>query len=83
VNRPHCVLFAILLCSCTGPAGAGEGGEAADWGPLPFLDRSNPLVEHTFQIMETRAARTEVRELQRARGLRVCEEGEKWNRVDG
>ena len=76
MNQPHCVLLAILLCSCTGPAGAGDGGEAANWERPPFLDRSNPLVEHTVQVMETRAVRTEVRELQRARGLRVCEEGE-------
>jgi hypothetical protein len=81
MKRAHHLLLTILLCSCTGPAGAGDGGEATHWGRPPFLDRSNPLVAHTFQIMETRAQRSEVRELQRDRGLRVCEEGEngtKW-----
>jgi hypothetical protein len=76
MKRAHHLLLAILLCSCTAPTGASEGGEAADWGRLPFWVRSNPLVEHTFQIMETRAQRSEMRELQRDRGLRVCEEGE-------
>ena len=76
MKRAHYLLLVISLCSCTGPTGAGEGGEAADWERLTFLDRSNPLVEHTFQIMEARADRSEVRELQRDRGLRVCEEGE-------
>jgi hypothetical protein len=97
VSRPHCVLFAILLCSCTAPTGAGEGGELADWGRLPFWDRSNSLVEHTFRIMETRAERSELREIQRDRdekaeryrkvremdragGVRVCEEGEHGTR---
>jgi hypothetical protein len=76
MKRPHFVLFAILLCSCTGTTGAREGGETADWGRPPFLDRSNPLVEHTFEIMEVRAERSEMREIHRARGVRVCEEGE-------
>jgi hypothetical protein len=76
MKRAHCVLLATLLCSCTGPTGAGEGGEAANWGRPPFLDRSNPLVEHTFQIMEVRAERSQMRELFRAEGERVCEEGE-------
>jgi hypothetical protein len=76
VKCAHRALLAILLCSCTGPTGASEGGEAAEPGRLPFLDRSNPLVEHTFQIMEVRAKRSEMREMDRARGGRVCEEGE-------
>jgi hypothetical protein len=76
VKRLHCVLIAILLCSCTGPTGANEGSEAAEWGRLRFLDRSDPLVEHTFEIMEVRAQRSEMREMDRARGGRVCEEGE-------
>jgi hypothetical protein len=40
------------------------------------LDRSNPLVEHTFEIMEVRAAYSYLRELHRSNGGRVCEEGE-------
>lgn len=75
MKRPHCVLFAILLCSCTGPTGPGEG-KTPESGRLRFLDRSNPLVEHTFQIMEIRAAYSKSREYFRAQGLRVCEEGE-------
>jgi hypothetical protein len=80
VKRPHCILLVTLLCSCTAPTGAGEGGEASDWGRLSFLDRSNPLVEHTFQMMEVRADRSEWRELLRAEGKRVCEEGEHGTR---
>jgi hypothetical protein len=76
MKRAHHLFFAILLGSCTGPTQAGEGGETADLGHLPFWVRSNSIVERTFQIMETRAQRSEVRDLQRDRGLRVCEEGE-------
>jgi hypothetical protein len=80
VKRPHCILLVTLLCSCTAPTGAGEGGEAVDWGRLPFWDRSNPLVEHTFVIMEVRADRSEWREILRAEGKRVCEVGEHGTR---
>jgi hypothetical protein len=76
VNRAHSVLFAILLCSCTGPRGPGEDGKTAESERLRFLDRSDLLVEHTFEIMEVRAERSESREQQRTRGVRVCEEGE-------
>jgi hypothetical protein len=67
------VLLAILLCSCTGQR---EGGETAETGHLHFLDRSDPLVKHTFEVMEKRAQRSELREALRAEGRRVCEEGE-------
>jgi hypothetical protein len=75
VNRA-CVLLVTLFCSCTAPRESDEDSEAADSGGLRFLDRSNPLVEHTFVIMEERAERSQVREFFRAEGKRVCEEGE-------
>jgi hypothetical protein len=40
------------------------------------MDRSDPLVEHTFVIMEVRAGYSAAREYLRARGFRVCEVGE-------
>lgn len=71
------VLLVALLCSCTGATGPDEGGEAVASGRLSyFLDRSNPLVDHTFEIMEMRADRSQMRERFRAEGKRVCEEGE-------
>jgi hypothetical protein len=78
MNRPHCVLFAISLCSCAGhgEGGASEGGSLPESWRLSFMDRSDPLVEHTFEIMEVRAWHSEKREIRRARGARVCEEGE-------
>jgi hypothetical protein len=78
VKQLRHVMLAILLCSC---AGHGEGGASEDGPPaeswqLHFMDRSDPLVEHTLEIMEVRAWRSEKREIHRARGVRVCEEGE-------
>lgn len=73
----YCVLLVTLLCSCTVHR---ESGEAADSDrlpdSLPFLDRANPLVKRTFDVMEERARDRELREVMRAEGLRVCEEGE-------
>jgi hypothetical protein len=78
VKRGRRVLLGILLCSCVGhgEGGAGEGGIPAEPSRLRFMDRSDPLVEHTFEILEVRAWHSEMRETERARGLRVCEEGE-------
>jgi hypothetical protein len=78
VKRVRGVLLSILLCSCVGhgEGGVGEGGNPAESGGLPFLDRSNPLVEHTFEVMEVRAHYSYLRELHRSNGGRVCEEGE-------
>jgi hypothetical protein len=78
VKRVRRVLLSISLCSCVGhgEGGVGEGGNVAEPGGLPFLDRSNPLVEHTFQIMEVRAHYSDLRERLRSYGRRVCEEGE-------
>jgi hypothetical protein len=59
-----------------GTHGSEWRGETADWGRLCFMDRSDPLVDHTFEIMDVRAQYSERREIQRARGVRVCEEGE-------
>jgi hypothetical protein len=73
MKRAHCVLLVILLCSCTAHR---EGSEAADSERIRVLDRSDPLVEHTFVIMEVRAGYSEAREYLRARGFRVCEVGE-------
>jgi hypothetical protein len=73
MKRAHCVLLVILLCSCTAHRG---GSEAADSERIRFLDRSDPVVEYTFAIMAVRAERSEIRENHRARGERVCEEGE-------
>lgn len=72
------VLLSVLLCSCVGHGedGADEGGAPAELLRLRFMDRSDPLVEHTFAIMEVRAWHSEMREIHRARGVRVCEEGE-------
>jgi hypothetical protein len=78
VKRVRRVLLSILLCSCVGhgEGGAGEGGPPAESRRLRFMDRSDPLVEHTFEIMEVRAWHSEMREIHRSRGVRVCEEGE-------
>jgi hypothetical protein len=76
VKRARRILLVSLLCSCTGPTGAGEGGKTAESVRVRFLDRSNPLVEYTFEIMEMRADRSQMRERFRAEGKRVCEEGE-------
>jgi hypothetical protein len=73
VKRALYLLLAILLCSCTAHS---EGGEAAEPGRLRFMDRSDPLVEHTFEIKEVRADHSDMRKIHRARGVRVCEEGE-------
>jgi hypothetical protein len=70
------ILLVSLLCSCTGPTGPGEGGKTAESVPVRFLNRSSPLVEYTFEIMEMRADRSQMRERFRAEGKRVCEEGE-------
>jgi hypothetical protein len=66
------ILLTGLLCSC----GLDVGGETAELGHLRLLDRSDPLVEHTFEIMEVRADRSQLREQLRSVGVRVCEEGE-------
>jgi hypothetical protein len=78
VKRVRGVLLSILLCSCVdhGEGGVGEGGNLTESGGLRFMDRSEPLVEHTFQIMEVRAHYSYLRELLRSYGRRVCEEGE-------
>jgi hypothetical protein len=68
-----CVLLVTLLCSCMAHC---EGGDGAEAERLPFLDRSDPLVKRTLEIMEKRAQRSKQRELLRAEGRRVCEEGE-------
>jgi hypothetical protein len=80
VKRAPCVLLAILLCSCAAHHGSDESSDAAETGRLRFLDRSDPLVEHTFEIMEVRADHSEWREILRAEGERVCEEGEHGTR---
>jgi hypothetical protein len=71
------ILIVALLCSCTAHR---ESSEAAGSEPLPdglpILDRANPLVKRTFEIVEKRAQYNELREIMRAEGLRVCEEGE-------
>lgn len=76
MKRAHWVLLASLLCSCTGPTGGNESDEVAKSWHLRFMERSDPLVDHTFAIMEVRAEHSETREFHRARGVRVCEEGE-------
>jgi hypothetical protein len=78
VKRVPGVLLSILLCSCVGhgESGVGEGGNPVESTRLRFMDRSEPLVEHTFQIMEVRAHYSDLRELYRSYGRRVCEEGE-------
>jgi hypothetical protein len=77
VKCASCVLLVALLCSCTAHRESGEGADSEGLPErLPFLDRANPLVERTFEVMEKRAWRSEQRELLRAEGRRVCEEGE-------
>ena len=78
MKRARRVLVSILLCSCVGhgEGGAGEVGNHAESGRLRFMDRSDPFVEHMFQIMEVRAHYSDLRELLRSYGGRVCEEGE-------
>jgi hypothetical protein len=72
------VLLSILLCGCAehGNGGTGERSLPAESGRLRLMDRSDPLVEHTFQIMEVRAHYSDLRERLRSAGRRVCEEGE-------
>lgn len=77
MTRACCILLIALLCSCTAPR---ESDGAVDSERLRVLDRSYPLVEQTFQIMEVRADRSERREQLRAAGDRVCEEGEHGTR---
>jgi hypothetical protein len=73
----YSILLVTLLCSCTAHR---EGGEGEDSERLPFLDRANPLVQRTLAIMEQRARYSEIREIMRAEGQRVCEEDEHGTR---
>lgn len=79
MKRAYRILLVTLFCSCTAHR---ESGEAADSEHLeerlPFLD--HPLVKRTLAIMDERAGYSELREIQRAEGLRVCEEGESGTR---
>jgi hypothetical protein len=73
MKRACFILVSTLLCSC---APHRESGDGTDSERLPILDRANPIVQRTVAIMEERARESEIREYLRAKGLRVCEEGE-------
>jgi hypothetical protein len=82
VKRSHCILILLvtLLCSCAEHHAGGGSGEGTDSERLPerlpFLNPADPLVKRAFFLMEERARYSELREMMRAEGLRVCEEGE-------
>jgi hypothetical protein len=79
VNRSHyiLILFVTLLCSCVAHRESDEGADSERLrGRIQVLDRSNSFVKATFEIMEIHAELSGWREAHRARGVRVCEEGE-------
>lgn len=81
MKRACIPLLGFLLCSCTVHRAGGEDADskrppARMPERLPFLDREDPLVKRMSATMDDRANYNELREIMRAEGLRVCEEGE-------